>query len=139
MNSILEKLLQLRHQKVNKLTAQLSQQKRLCLRYEKNINALTVLSNKSPTIHTTSAALLSNKSSYKKNIQRVINWQKQEQQLADIQAQNLQISLKQQVCQEKMVEIVLEQQQHAFILAQARKEQKISDGISTQCWLRNHV
>jgi len=51
----------------------------------------------------------------------------------------IQTSLKQESCQEKIVQIILEKQQQKILLEQMRKERKIADGIASQSWSRNHT
>lgn len=140
MISILEKLLQLRHQKVNTLISQLAQQKKICLIYEKNINDLLALSNGKHSINSRCSALkMANMSNYKKNIQGIINWQEQEKKSEENKIKKIQTSLKQESCQEKIVQIILEKQQQKILLEQIRKERKIADGIASQSWSRNHT
>lgn len=135
----LQMLKQMRERGVSELTGQLSQQKQLCQRYQRNIDALTTLCDETGRQKEPSAALMINQSSYKSHIQRVIDWQKQEFSLADKQAQNIQSDLVKEACREKTVELVLNEQQVDLRLQQDRQQQKITDGMSAQCWLRNQT
>ncbi|HEN3568287.1 TPA: flagellar export protein FliJ [Yersinia enterocolitica] len=134
----LQRLQQLRQRELNQATSQLAQQKQLCQRYQNNINALGALTHFA-LMPVAGAALMTNSASYKRNIQRVIDWQKQEQVLANIEAGKLQTHLQQQACREKIVAVVLEQQQQQLQVAQGRREQKITDGLAAQCWQRRRA
>ncbi|HHH1692247.1 TPA: flagellar export protein FliJ [Yersinia enterocolitica] len=133
----LQQLQQLRQRALDQATSQLAQQKQLCQRYQNNINALSSLTHFA-LMPVVGAALMTNSASYKRNIQRVIDWQKQEQVLANIEAGKLQTHLQQQACREKIVAVVLEQQQQHQV-AQGRREQKITDGLAAQCWQRRRA
>ncbi|CNC48716.1 flagellar export protein FliJ [Yersinia frederiksenii] len=137
----LRQLQQLRQQALDQASSQLAQQKLLCQRYQSNINALTSLSDLSltatPVLTPKVAALqMANNAHYKRHIQRVIDWQKQEQVLANIEAGKLQLQLQQQACREKTVAVVLEQQQELHQWELSRAEQKMTDGQAAQCWQR---
>lgn len=136
MITVLEQLRQMRERTVNELTGQLSQQKQLCQRYLSNINALNALCHEGVTDHHSPAQRM-NQTHYKANIQRVIAWQEQEQALADIKARELQQDLTVQACREKTVDLVLQQQRDALAKARAGQEQKTTDGLALQSWLRN--
>lgn len=137
--STLEQLRRLRHRTVEDLSTRLASQKQLCQRYEKNVAALNTLAAGMTPQSGHSAALMSNQSDYKHNIQRVIAWQKQEQALADLEAQKIQGNLLTEAKREKSLELVLDQQR-ADLQAQAnRSEQKATDAVSTQSWLRQKL
>lgn len=135
----LEQLRQLRNRAVQDISGRLSSQKQLCQRYERNIAALTELSADVQPVGGCSALLMNNQFGYKKNIQRVIEWQKQEQALADIQAKQLQAELIHEARREKSVELVLEQRRDLATRERERQAQKVTDGISAQCWLRRQA
>lgn len=132
----MEQLRQLRQRAVDDLTGQLGTQKQLCQRYERNINALTDLCENAPNVTGATATLMTNQSGYKSHIQRVINWQKQEQALADIESNALQQALIEEACREKTLEVVLHQQQALQARETERREQKNTDAMSIQCWMR---
>ncbi|AKP33116.1 flagellar export protein FliJ [Yersinia aleksiciae] len=141
MVKTLQRLQQLRQRALNQTTSQLAQQKQLCQRYQNNINALTSLTHFSFAVRagacpTIGAFQMTNSAHYKRHIQRVIDWQKQEQTLADMEAGKLQVQLQQQACREKIVAVVVEQQQQLYQMEQGRREQKITDNLAAQCWLR---
>lgn len=135
----LQRLKQMRRRAVSQLTTELAKQKQLCNRYEQNIQALTSLNNESATKGHTNAILMSNGSNYKSHIQKIIDWQKQEYVLADKTAQTMQQDLVKQACREKTVDLVLQEQQSTMKLELERQQQKITDGLSAQAWLRNRV
>ncbi len=87
----------------------------------------------------TCAALMVNQASYRRNIQRVIDWQKQEQALADIEARELQKSLLAEARREKSLTQVLEAKRSEHQQENTRREQKLTDAISTQSWLRQQM
>jgi flagellar export protein FliJ len=137
----LQQLQQLRQRALSQAISQLAQQKQLCQRYQNNIDALTALTDFSltPVIGTapqSGALQMANSAHYKRYIQRVIDWQKQEQTLADIEASKLQVQLQQQACREKTVAVVLDQQQQRLQIAQGRYEQKATDDLAAQRWQR---
>lgn len=132
----LEQLREMRERAVEDLSSQLAQQKQLTLRYGKNIAALGALSPAAGAPE--SASQLMNQARYKANIQRVIDWQKQEQALAQIRQQQLQQALVAKACEEKRVALLLQQQQHLMKLARDGQQQKQTDAQAMQCWLRQH-
>ena len=131
----LEQLILLRAHKVNDLSGQLSSQRQLCKRYENNIQALQSLAV-SPTIEREGAAMMINLAHYKMNLQRIINWQKQEQALAQLKAMQLQQDLLSEGRREKGFQLVLDKRREEAAIDEARRMQKITDAQSVQCWLR---
>lgn len=134
--STLEQLHLLRHRAVDDLSLKLATQKQVCQRCEKNIDALTSLATGLVTQSANSAAMMINQSKYKHNIQRVIDWQKQEQALAHLEAQKIQGNLLAESRREKSLELVLEAKRSDRRMEMNRREQKMTDSISAQCWLR---
>ena len=134
--STLEQLHLLRHRAVDDLSLKLATQKQVCQRFEKNIDALTSLATGLVTQSANSAAMMINQSKYKHNIQRVIDWQKQEQALAHLEAQKIQGNLLAESRREKSLELVLEAKRSDRRMEMNRREQKMTDSISAQCWLR---
>ncbi|MFP2238811.1 flagellar export protein FliJ [Pseudescherichia vulneris] len=134
--STLEQLKTLRHRAVQDLSARLASQHQLCQRLEKNIHALSNLVTHTVQEVQGGAVMLSNQSVYKRNIQRVIDWQKQEQALASVEAQKLQGNLLAESRREKSLELVLASRRADQRLAQDRRDQKNTDALSAQCWLR---
>lgn len=132
----LEQLHLLRHRAVADLSLQLSSQRQLCQRFEKNINALTSLASGMSDAAGNCAVLMTNHSGYKRNIQRVIDWQKQEQALAGLEAQKIQGELLQEAKREKSLEIVLDERKRQRVMDENRRDQKITDAMSAQCWQR---
>lgn len=132
----LEKLVQLRARSVNDLSGQLATQQQLCQRYENNIQALTHLAVTPSNDGAIHAVLMDNQAHYKKNIQRIINWQKQEQALADLKMKEIQQNLLHEARRERGFQLVLDQRRDALAAEQARTLQKVTDAVSVQCWLR---
>ncbi|MGK8934483.1 flagellar export protein FliJ [Pluralibacter gergoviae] len=137
--STLEQLQQIRHRAVDDLSLKLASQQQICQRYEKNIGALTSLAQEIAQTSETCAALMVNQASYRRNIQRVIDWQKQEQALANLEARELQKSLLAEARREKSLTQVLEARRSEHRQENARREQKLTDAISTQSWLRQQL
>lgn len=134
--STLEQLHLMRTRAVNDLSMKLASQKQVCQRFEKNINALTTLASDLATLSADSAAMMINQSKYKQNIQRVIDWQKQEQALATLEAQQIQGNLLAEARREKSLERVLDVKRSDRRTELSRREQKVTDSLSAQCWLR---
>jgi flagellar export protein FliJ len=137
--STLEHLHRMRTRVVEDLSLKLATQKQLCQRFENNIAALHSLTNELPGLTDTTAAMMFNQASYKRNIQRVIDWQKQEQALADIEARTIQSNLLSEAKREKCLERVLDDKRDAHQRHLNRQEQKMTDAVSTQCWLRQQI
>ncbi|MCT4701574.1 flagellar export protein FliJ [Enterobacteriaceae bacterium H20N1] len=135
----LEQLHLLRHRAVEDLSRQLSSQRQLCQRFEKNISALRSLACGMSEAAGTSAALLTNHSGYKRNLQRVIDWQKQEQALASLEAQKIQGALLEEAKREKSLELVLDERKRQRAMDENRRDQKNTDAVSAQCWLRQKL
>ncbi|WP_279050872.1 flagellar export protein FliJ [Cedecea davisae] len=135
----LEQLHILRNRAVKETGAKLNAQQQLCQRYEKNITALTSLAAGLTQAEGTSALQMINHSGYKRTIQRVIDWQKQEQALADLEAQQLQGALLNEARREKSLEVVLEAKRSERRAESERRERKTTDAVSAQCWLRQRL
>ncbi|MEH0888049.1 flagellar export protein FliJ [Enterobacter sp. UNJFSC 003] len=132
----LEQLHLMRNRSVQDLSAKLATQQQLCQRLDKNIHALTTLVTSQAEALSGGATMLCNQSVYKRHIQRVIDWQKQEQALANVEAQKLQSNLLAESRKEKSLEWVLAERRSAQRLANERRDQKTTDALSAQCWLR---
>lgn len=132
----LEQLVQLRARSVQDLSGKLSSQRQLCQRYENNIEALNNLAITPVSAGNTHGAMMINQAHYKKNIQRIINWQKQEQALAEMKMQEIQQNLLHEARKERGFQTVLEQRRDKFADEEARKAQKVTDSLSAQCWMR---
>ncbi len=117
----------------------LQQLQQLRQRYQRNINALNALTLSEEAFPGVSALQMANHADYQRHIQRLIDWQKQEQALADIEVGNLQTQMQQQARREKIVAVVLEQQQEEYQREQGRLAQKNTDALATQCWQRQQA
>lgn len=137
--STLEQLHLLRHRAVNDLAGKLASQNQLCQRFEKNIAGLTSLATGISAAQGGNAAMMFNQSKYKHNIQRVIDWQKQEQALARLEAQQIQGRLLTASRREKSLELVLDAKRADKQAEHTRREQKTTDAISAQCWMRQQI
>ncbi len=137
--STLEQLHLMRTRAVDDLSSKLASQKQVCQRFEKNIDALTSLASGLAEQSVNSAVIMINQSKYKHNIQRVIDWQKQEQALANLEAQKIQGNLLAEAKREKSLELVLEAKRSDQRMEMSRREQKMTDSVSTQCWLRQQL
>lgn len=135
--STLEQLHKLRERTVDSLNVELATQKSKCQHLEQNIEVLTALAKgvKSAKIER-HAALMNNQTRYKCTIQRVIDWQKQEQALAELEKNKIGKALLAAAKQEKSLELVLDGHKSALYTERARQEQKTTDALSTQSWLR---
>jgi flagellar export protein FliJ len=134
--STLEKLHLMRTRAVDDLSLKLATQKQLCQRFEKNIDSLSSLASGMASSNLNSPVMMSNQSTYKHVIQRVIDWQKQEHALANLEAQKMQGTLLDEARREKSLELVLEAKRRDRQQEHNRREQKMTDSISAQCWLR---
>lgn len=137
--STLEQLHLMRSRAVDDLSAKLASQKQVCQRFEKNIDALSSLASGLATQSANSAAMMINQSKYKHNIQRVIDWQKQEQALANLEAKKIQGNLLAEAKREKSLELVLDAKRSDRQMELNRREQKMTDAVSAQCWLRQQL
>lgn len=137
--STLEQLHLMRTRAVDDLSSKLASQKQVCQRFEKNIDALTSLASGLAEQSVNSAVMMINQSKYKQNIQRVIDWQKQEQALANLEAQKIQGNLLAEAKREKSLELVLDAKRSDQRMEMSRREQKMTDSVSTQCWLRQQL
>jgi len=132
---VLEKLQLIRQRAVEETSGKLSQQKQLCQRYSNNIEALRALSDSSSGM-AADAAQMNNQARFKATIQRVIDWQKQEEALASIEQQAIQRELVEHANREMTINVVMEQQKVAIRQALDRDQQKITDGQAMQSWMR---
>jgi flagellar export protein FliJ len=132
----LEKMVQLRARSVSELSSKFSQQQQLCQRYDKNIQALQALALPAAGSGTQHAALMRNQAQYKKNLQRIIAWQDQEKALATLKMQEIQRDLLQEARRENGFQTVLDKRKEAHALEQQRRDQKTTDAISAQSWIR---
>lgn len=132
----LEQLHLLRQHAVEEVRTRLSSQQQRSQRFAANVATLTELAaglNNTP-VH--SALLMNNHSGYKRNLQRVIDWQKQEQILAGIETQKLKGALLAEAKREKSLEKMMDEHKRIQVIDEQRREQKTTDAISAQCWLR---
>ncbi|WP_369789339.1 flagellar export protein FliJ [Rouxiella sp. WC2420] len=132
----LHHLQQMRVRAVEKLVGQVGQQKQQCQRFQKNVSALTGLYDNTPEAAGDCAVLMNNQSRYKHHLQRIVDWQKQEQILAEKQLFILNKQLLVEACKEKAVDVLLAAQRLEYCKMRDRKEQKLTDAASVQCWLR---
>lgn len=133
--SVLERLRQMRERELEEVTGRLAQQKILCQRYASNIEALTGLSNRELPSGC-DAVQLSHQARFRANIQRVIDWQKQEQALAESRRQTLQQELVNEACREKSLSVVLDQQRAALQHQRQLAEQNQTDSQIMQSRMR---
>ncbi|MGE9550272.1 flagellar export protein FliJ [Erwinia amylovora] len=133
--SVLERLRQMRERELEEVTGRLAQQKILCQRYASNIEALTGLSNRELPSGC-DAVQLSHQARFRANIQRVIDWQKQEQALAESRRQTLQQELVNEACREKSLSVVLDQQRAALQHQRQLVEQNQTDSQIMQSRMR---
>lgn len=131
----LQTLQHLRQRAVEETSGKLAQQKQLCQRYHNNIEALHTLSDSSGGM-ASDAAQMNNQARFKATIQRVIDWQKQEQALATIEQGALQHELMTQASREMAVSVVMEQQKAVLKQEQDRSQQKLTDAQAMQSWMR---
>ncbi|MTD26967.1 flagellar FliJ family protein [Erwinia sorbitola] len=134
---VLETLHQMRQRAVEETSGKLSRQKQLCQRYHNNIEALNALSDSSREI-SAGAAQMNNQANFKANIQRVIDWQKQEQALAAIEQAAIQRELAEQASREMTINVVINQQKALLREALDRAQQKLTDAQAMQSWMRKH-
>ncbi|MDU1952500.1 flagellar FliJ family protein [Atlantibacter hermannii] len=140
MNPLIDTLAHLkriRQKAVQDQTVELAQQKQQCARVDNNIKALGMLMQKTG-IHArdASAAALKNVAGYKGSLQRVMKWQEEELALATIKRNRIQSSLVTAACQEKVVALTLDESVAARQAELAVKQQKASDDVAIQCWMR---
>ena len=138
MITTLEQLQRLRHQSIDTLTTKLTQQQQLASRCARNIGALNELAESVTSANMQDPTMMVNHSAYKSNIQKIVNWQEQQQALADAEARQLKVKLLQESRREKSVEVVLDMRRAEARIEQDRREQKQTDAASAQCWLRQH-
>lgn len=130
-------LQRIRKKSVQDKTVELAQQKQQCTRFDNNIKALGMLMQKTGiAARDTSAAALKNVAGYKGSLQRVMNWQEEELALAQMKQTRIQASLVSAACQEKVVALTLDDSLTARQAERAVKQQKVSDDVAVQCWLR---
>lgn len=130
-------LQRIRKKSVQDKTVELAQQKQQCTRFDNNIKALGILMQKTGiAARDTSAAALKNVAGYKGSLQRVMNWQEEELALAQMKQTRIQASLVSAACQEKVVALTLDDSLTACQAERAVKQQKVSDDVAVQCWLR---
>ncbi|HEX4499795.1 MAG TPA: flagellar export protein FliJ [Scandinavium sp.] len=138
MITTLEQLKRLRHQSVDDLTSKLTHQQQVSNRCDRNIDALNSLAGSVTSERLLDATMMTNHSAYKNNIQRIVNWQKQQQALADAEARQLKAKLLVEAKREKSVELLLDMRRDDLRKEQERSEQKQTDAASAQAWLRQH-
>ncbi|WP_436876871.1 flagellar FliJ family protein [Siccibacter turicensis] len=130
-------LQRIRQKSVQDKTVELAQQKQQCTRFDNNIKALGMLMQKTGIdVRETSASALKNVAGYKGSLQRVMNWQEEELALAHIKQSHIQASLVTAACQEKVVALTLDESRASRDAQQAVKQQKASDDVAIQCWMR---
>lgn len=134
----LAQLRRLRDKTVKENTVALAQQRKICTQYDNNIKSLKLLAHKSGP-QTGSVESLRNIDGYRHTLQRVISWQEQEKVLAQIKENRIRKNLVQAACDEKIIELSLEEQRDALAAELRSKAQKTLDDIASQCWTRKHA
>lgn len=130
-------LQRIRQKSLQDKTVELAQQKQQCTRFDNNIKALGMLMHKTGVnARDASAAALKNVAGYKGSLQRVMNWQEEELALAQIKQTRIQASLVTAACQEKVVALTLDDNLAARQAEREVKQQKASDDVAIQCWMR---
>lgn len=143
MNALINTLAHLqriRQKSLQDKTVELAQQKQQCARFDNNIKALGMLMQKTG-IDTQEAnvAALKNVAGYKGSLQRVMDWQEEELALAQIKQTRIQAALVTAACQEKVVALTLDESVAARDAESAVKQQKASDDVAIQCWMRGRI
>jgi flagellar export protein FliJ len=136
MISTLEQLQRLRHQSVDSLTTKLTQQQQLANRCARNIDTLNTLAGSVSSEKMLDATMMVNHSVYKSNLQKIVNWQQQQQALANAEARQIQAKLLVEAKREKSVELLLDMRRNELNAERERRDQKLTDAASAQCWLR---
>ena len=140
MRQIIDTLAQLqrmRDKSVKDITVQLAKQKQICANYDNNIRALgNLLQQTEADESKASVESLKNMTGYKGSLRQVIQWQEQEKTLAQIKENHIRKNLVVATCEEKVVAMTLEDRRNALNSELDARQQKTSDEIATQCWLR---
>ncbi|WP_439411908.1 flagellar FliJ family protein [Enterobacter ludwigii] len=136
MISTLEQLQRLHKQGVDDLSGKVARQQLISNRCEQNITTLNSLAGSICSDTLSDAAMMVNHSAYKRNVQQLVEWQRQQQALADAEKHQLQLKLLAEVRREKSMAWLLDNRRNEHRVEQEHREQQQTDAVSQQCWLR---
>lgn len=132
---LLERLRQLRENSVERLSSQLASQRQVAQRCRNNIDAL----NQLKTVHLPAPGggkVMQNAAGYKAMLQRVVDWQQQEYALAQAEIAQLQRALYEKSREEMRLAQAVKLQRQQIHRVEARRQQRQTDDIALQSWLR---
>jgi flagellar export protein FliJ len=134
---VLSHLAEIRAIQVRKMLGRVTYQQNLCVRYRSNIASLSRLSGFSSS--TTTPLQRNNHQQYKATLHKMINLQVRELSLAEGNLSRIRAELMQAMRQEQVVVHLIENKMAQWQYALEVQEQKIQDGLASQCWWRNQM
>lgn len=135
--TVLSRLAEIRAIHVRRMLGRVTYQQNLCLRYRSNITSLSRLSGFSSS--TTTPLQRNNHQQYKATLHKMINLQLRELTLAESNLSRIRAELMQAMRQEQVVVHLIESKMAQWQRALTVQEQKIQDGLASQCWWRNQA
>lgn len=135
----LAQLQKVQSQKAERLRQQRQSKEQHRQRLENTLCTLNTMVSSLPEDNAGHAVLLFNQSAYRNNIQHLIEWQKQEASLAKLEVDSANKAFLHEAQREKCLALLLSAEQRTACIKKERLEQKNTDAISSQNWLRQHV
>ncbi|SFN35382.1 flagellar export protein FliJ [Izhakiella capsodis] len=132
---LLERLRQLKENSVDRLSSELASQQLTALRYRNNIDALNQLKTVSLPAPG-GGKMMQNAADYKAMLQRVVDWQEQEHALTQVEIVQLKRVLYEKSREEMRMAQAVKLQRQQLQMSEARQQQRQTDDIALQSWLR---
>lgn len=131
----LARLATLRATRVQQMLGRVTYQQNLCQRYRNNITGLTRLCGF--TVPMTTPLQRDNQQKYKGTLLKMVELQRMELTVAEENLARIQLELMNAMRSEKIVTHVIDAKMTQWQQLLNQQEQKIQDGLASQCWWRS--
>lgn len=134
---VLRRLASLRNSQVQQMLGRVNYQQNLCQRYRNNIAGLSRLCTF--TVPMTTPLQRDNQQRYKATLYKMVEMQRRELELAELNLKRIQGELLSAMRNEKVITQLMDSKIEEWNLLLGQQEQKIQDGLAAQAWWRNQA
>ncbi|WXL25735.1 flagellar export protein FliJ [Ectopseudomonas mendocina] len=134
---VLKRLASLRNSQVQQMLGRVNYQQNLCQRYRNNIAGLSRLC--SFTVPMTTPLQRDNQQRYKATLYKMVEMQRRELELAELNLKRIQGELLAAMRNEKVITQLMDSKIEEWNLLLGQQEQRIQDGLAAQAWWRNQA
>ncbi|KRW61181.1 flagellar export protein FliJ [Pseudomonas sp. TTU2014-080ASC] len=134
---VLRRLASLRNSQVQQMLGRVHYQQNLCQRYRNNIAGLSRLCTF--TVPMTTPLQRDNQQRYKATLYKMVEMQRRELELAELNLKRIQGELLSAMRNEKVITQLMDSKIEEWNLLLGQQEQKIQDGLAAQAWWRNQA